>query len=914
MNRSLLTLTFVLFAFCPSPLPGDEINFEDDVLPILENNCLYCHGEDEQESGLRLDRRGMMLRGGDSGLAAVVPGHPEKSYLVQAINHVDEGMSMPPDEDKIPAEEIELITRWIQEGAQWPGQMDDVVEEEIEHWAFLPRKREFDHDTIDGFLHQRLADAGLDFSPSADPRSLIRRAAIVLTGLAPTPERTRAFITDFENDGDAAYESLVDELLASPHFGQRWAQHWLDVIRWAETNGSESNLYRKNAWMYRDYVVSAFNDDKPYDQFIREQLAGDKWDIGQATGFLVAGPHVPSATVGSEPSARRQARADRLDEVLQTVGASMMGMTIGCARCHNHKFDPLSIQDYYSLTAVFQDVEFGSRYPERADDDPRVQLERELRGKLADLRREMLARGYAWTEDWKAYQEVHFPQRSVDRLRISFLGRFVLMDEVEILQKDPDAPRGVRNIALPSLGLQVEENPATKNEGMTAENLVNQSYGAKEFKATSPKGSAERPWVNFGFAKAEPISRIRLSSDREDFLETDYIKGLMKIKYGDFQLEVADESKAGAEAWKPFCTSAGMKRRAMEDTEYNAIQTQINNVISQLIDNGPQPAFVARFVDPVETFVLARGSPESPYDRVYASAPARFDGDLGIPLDGPGPQRRAAFAKWLVDPENPLTARVMVNRLWHHIFGSGIVATPSDFGRAGAMPTHPELLDWMAARFIDSEYSMKAMIRSMVMSRAFRQSSQPNAAALEKDATAQLLWRFPPRRVEAEVIRDSVLLASGRLDDSLGGLSYRIHNEKKRYAQWKVVDNYGEETWRRMLYQERMRRVDDRMFTAFDFPDCGQIRAKRPVSTTPLQALNLMNSDFIVTQARLIAQRARQKAGDNLREQVGWCFQLLLTREPSDDERNAAVEFVQSESLELLCRTLVNTNEFAFLP
>ena len=904
----LLTLTFGSLGLVSSQ--AAEIDFENDVLPILENNCLHCHGEDEQESGLRLDRRGYMLRGGDSGLAALVPGKPDKSYLIEVINHVDPDMAMPPDEDKLPAEEIELITRWIKEGAIWPGQMDDRDEQEIDHWAFLPRRTEFKHDSIDDFLSEKLVAAGLGFSEPADPRSLIRRVSIVLTGLAPTPQRTEEFIAAFEKDADVAYQSLVDELLGSPHFGERLAQHWLDVIRWAETNGSESNLYRKNAWMYRDYVVNAFNEDKSYDQFIREQLAGDTMNAGPATGFLVSGPHVPSATVGAEPSARRQARADRMDEILQTVGASVMGMTVGCARCHNHKFDPISISDYYSMTAVFQDVEFGSRYPELPNDDPRVHRESELRAELGHLRGQMRAEGWAWIEDWKGFQEVHFPSRTVDSLRIAFTGRFVLMDEVEILQDDPREQDGLRNVARASLGVTVSENPATKNEGMSAENLVNQIYGAKEFKANSPKDSPENPWVTFHFPEPTQISRLRLSSNREDFLETDYINGLHNIQYGDFRLEVEDESGK----WQPFATTSAMKQKSSEDQQRKAIQQKIDEIIAVMIEEGPQPAFVARFVEPVETFVFARGSPESPRDPVFASAPSRFNGDLGIEPDSPGAQRRKAFAEWLVDSNNPLTARVMANRTWHHIFGSGIVATPSDFGLAGASPTHPELLDWLADQFIASDYSVKGMIRMMVMSRGFRQSAAPNEVGLAKDSSAQLLWRFPPRRVEAEVIRDNVLLASGHLDTSIGGSSYRIHDVKQRYAQWEVVDNFSKPTWRRMLYQERMRRVDDRIFTAFDFPDCGQVRAKRPVSTTPLQALNLMNSDFVVSQSKLLAERASDQASNDLKSRVDRCFQLLLQRLPTDEESEAAVSFAKSQSLELLCRTLINTNEFAFLP
>ena len=341
-----------------------EVDFESQISPILEEHCWHCHGEDEAESGLRLDLRARMLRGGDSGLAAVVPGNPEKSYLVEVINHVDSEMAMPPDEDKLPAKQIALLTQWIQEGAIWPGQMEAVAEEKSDHWAFQPVVRptlsERGVDAVDTLLQRSLAKHELSFSDPADPRSLIRRVSIVLIGLTPTPEQQSEFLEAWAIDDESAYGKLVDGLLESPHFGERWAQHWLDVIRWAETNGSEANLYRKNAWIYRDYVVRAFNEDLPYDQFIREQLAGDSLGAGEATGFLVAGPHVPAATVGREPSAIRQARADRMDGVMHTVGASIMGVTIGCARCHNHKFDPITITDYYAMTAVFQDIEFGS--------------------------------------------------------------------------------------------------------------------------------------------------------------------------------------------------------------------------------------------------------------------------------------------------------------------------------------------------------------------------------------------------------------------------------------------------------------------------------------------------------------------------------------------------------------------------
>ncbi|MEO1525238.1 MAG: PSD1 and planctomycete cytochrome C domain-containing protein [Planctomycetota bacterium] len=890
----------------------EPVDFERDISPIFEERCSFCHGEDEAESGLRLDLRARMMRGGDSGIATIVPGQPEKSYLMDVVNHRDPKMKMPPDEDKIPADEIALLRRWIQEGANWPGQMDARLEETIDHWSFQPIRDEFDHDSVDDFLEESLESAGLQFSEPADPRALIRRVSIVLTGLAPTPERADAFVQAYEQDADLAYASLVDELLESPHFGERWAQHWLDVIRWAETNGSESNLYRKNAWMYRDFVVRSFNEDKPYDLFIKEQLAGDTLGAGDATGFLVAGPHVPAGTVGFEPTAIRQARADRMDEILQTVGASMMGLTIGCARCHNHKFDPISITDYYSLAAVFQDIEFGGRFPELAEDHPRVVREQELRRELELLRDEMRKTGWGWIEDWKGYQEIHFPPQATPAFRVSFDKGWVMADELEIIESGSDR----RNIALPKYGTTLRENPSTFQEGKPAAKLVNEVFGTKQWLAKSSKGNKERPWVEFRFDDVVSIDTIRISSNRSDFLETDYLQGMNKITYGDFRLSLPDIEGE----WKPFAATASMKKRLEENRDLQALQTKIQERIDRLLTEGRQPAFLARFIEPADTFVLVRGSPENPRDKVEPAAPKRLGGALPVDSGTPGPQRRRALAAWLTQPENPLTARVMVNRLWYHTFGRGIVATPSDFGKAGAAPTHPELLDWLAREFVAPKsktakpYSAKRMIRMFVLSKAFRQSSQPRTSGLDVDASTQLYWRFAPRRVEAEVIRDSILKASGHLDETVGGPSYRIHDVKKRYAQWQVLNNHGNQTWRRLLYQERMRRVDDRLFTAFDFPDCGQIRAKRPVSTTPLQALNLLNSDFVVHQSQLLAERVRNEVGDEQSSQIERCFELLFARPATEQELRTGIEFAAAHGVPLFCRTLMNTNEFAFLP
>ena len=920
MNRNTCIFTGLILFTAHTALWAQDVNFKRDIAPILEERCLHCHSEDEQESNLRLDHRPRMLKGGDSGLSAMVPGKPDKSYLIELITHNDDEMRMPPDEDKLPAKEIALLTNWIKQGALWPGQMDMFVEEKSDHWSFQPVVRPDvpkvpgdPGNPVDAFLQKALLENGLSISDRADARSLIRRASIVLTGLAPTAEETAAFEKDYHADDESAYGVLIDRLLASPHFGERWAQHWLDVIRWAETNGSEANLYRKNAWIYRDYVVRAFNEDKPYDQFVSEQIAGDSLGMGEATGFLVSGPHVPAATVGREPAAIRQARADRMDEIIQTVGASMMGVTMGCARCHNHKFDPITIKDYYSMTGVFQDVEFGSRFPEFSTDHPRRQRGRELWQGIARQRR-ILGEIGGWEENWGAFRELHFKPIRTQAIRIKFKMANVGLDELEVFGPDEKD----ENLAHKRRGTRVSSNAEKGVDGrFPVERLINGEFGTMTWRAAFPKDSKERAWLQFDFQEPQSVNRLRLSSNREYFYDTDYLTKKPYLPRYEYVMDVLQEDGS----WKPWVSTWFVNKKLNEThPKRRKALAEVQKHIASLAEEGPRPSFVGRLVQPVVTRVLLRGSPENPRDEVAPAGPAILGGDLNLSGTAPGSRRRAEFAKWISSPDNPLTSRVMVNRIWHHIFGSGIVSTTSDFGKAGAAPSNPELLDWLAAEFSEPTtakahpWSIKSMIRLFVMSDAFRQSSAPSKQGLTKDASSSMLWRFPPKRVEAEVIRDSILQASGVLDRTIGGRSYRIHNEKKTYAQWQVLNNHGPETWRRLLYQERMRRVDDGIFTAFDFPDCGQVRAKRPVSTTPLQALNLMNSDFVIEQSRKIAVRAKMESNNDKRLAVDRCFTLLLGRVPDDQERSACLQLSESEDLSLVCRALMNSNEFAFIP
>ncbi len=897
------------------------VDFEQDILPIFEENCFSCHGPRKQKGELRVDSRAHLLRGGDSGIPSLIPGNPTESYLVELLKDSDPDFRMPFEEAPLASAQIALIEEWIAEGGEMPGQMDAVLEEEetSDHWSFQPVERpevpKIDGaGPIDAFLLEAMSDKGLTPNPAADARSLIRRASIVLTGLPPVPERVAAFERDFGANPESAYESLVDELMSSPHFGERWAQHWLDVIRWAETNGSESNLYRKNAWVYRDYVTQAFNEDKPYDQFVREQIAGDSLNEGEAMGFLVSGSHVPPQSVGREPTAIRQARADRMDEIMQTVGASMMGMTMGCARCHNHKFDPITITDYYSMTGVFQDIEFGGRRPELAEEHPKRKAAQPLWRAIADQRRILETTGGPWEEDWGGYKELLFDAVTTKKVRVSFLTRNMKLDEIEIFGTEERQ----KNLAAASNGAVASGPEEMFGDVRTRFWYVNDGeYGAFGLQLKAQEESEEKPWFEIAFDQPEEINRIRLSSNREYYFETDYQTINIDFAFSSYRVEVENENGE----WIEIASIPKIEKANENQPGRAAAIAEIAKATETLSTVGPQVSFIGRFVEPVVTRVLSRGSPENPRNEVPPAAPLILNGDLGLDSRAPGPARRLKFAHWIASEHNPLTSRVMVNRIWHHIFGMGIVPTTSDFGEAGALPSHPELLDWLAAEFVDPTvmgdraWSMKSMIRMIVLSDAFKRSSSPSKEGLLADAGASLLWRFPPRRVEAEVIRDGILLASGSMDPSIGGKGYRIHNVKKTYAQWEVVDNHGPHTWRRMLYQERMRRVDDKMFTAFDFPDCGQVRAKRPVSTTPLQALNLLNSPFVREQAEQLANRVVQESSpSDMKQQIRRSFQLILNREPDADELAACQEVAKETSLAQVCRSLINSNEFAFLP
>ena len=898
--------------------PADTrvVDFERDVRPIFETKCLECHGPKKQKSDFRLDVKKTAFAGGAGGEPAIQPGKSAESPLIRFVAGVVEDMQMPPKGDPLTPEQIGLLRAWIDQGAAWPDHLSATIDDPREWWSLRPLVRSAMpplaasmRNPIDAFLEMKRAAQKLAASPEADRRTLIRRASLTLTGLPPTPEETDAFVRD---PSPEAYEKLVDRLLASPRFGERWAQHWLDIIRFAETNGSESNLYRKNAWPYRDYVIRAFNEDLPFDRFIHEQIAGDADGVDEATGFLVAGMHVTAATVGREEQAIRQARADRLDETIQTVSTSLLGLTMGCARCHNHKFDPIPQRDYYALAAVFQGLEYGHRpwrnMPGATQRDRRAAaLWTEIEAHRAAVRAQMPS----WTEEWPSHLQTHFAPQATKVVRVTFpsAGPVATVDEFEIY----GAATGEKNLALARHGATARSFKAQEVPTREIANVLDGRMGSTfAWQSRRPDEKlTETPWFEIELAAAATIDRISISTDREAIEETDYIAG-PPDSTGPRKYRIDVLRPDGS--WR---TVAEVDLGAVGEKKGNAPANplrELNRLAREYTAVRPPPLFAGYFIPPVTTHLLGRGDPMDRREEVVPNALSSLAADLKLASGSADVERRRAFAVWLTDPQrNPLTPRVLANRFWLHVFGHGIVDTPGDFGKVGQAPSHPELLDWLASEFAASGWSAKKTIRSLVTSAAFRQSSAPNAAAARVDAEARLLWRFPPRRAEAEVLRDATLLVAGTLDVTMGGPGFRIHGNKKKYEGWQVTDNAGPGTWRRMIYQERMRGIDDRMFTAFDRPECGQVSPRRTISTTPLQALNLFNGEFILTQAEKLAERVTREAGPDRDAQINRLFALVFCRPPTAQEARSAQALAAKDGLPGLGRVLLNTNEYAFI-
>lgn len=898
-------------------LSAAPVDFIHEVRPILEKHCYSCHGPDKQKSGLRLDIKSEALRGGDSHAPNILPGKAQDSPLIHLITSRDADDQMPPKGERLVDAEVQLLSRWINEGAAWPEGMDTVqVVDKRDHWAFKPLLPV--QENLDSLVKAKLKEKHLDFSPEADRRTLIRRLYLVLHGLPPSPEEVDAFINDTDTK---AYENLVDRLLASPRYGERWARHWLDVIAFGETHGFEVNTPRPNAWPYRDYVIEAFNKDTPYPQFILEQLAGDSVGKDAATGFIVANAALLPGQIGKDDESKAKARQDELNDMVSITGGAFLGLTLHCARCHDHKFDPVSQSDYYGLQAIFSGVRHGERplrsQEARQKEDDLAGLQKQIsRATHRLLAFEPLALSGILRVPVHSHRNLdRFAPVETNKMRFkveatSEDNRYEpCLDELEIYTPDG------RNIALASLGAKASASGSMGSAKHRLEHINDGLYGNDRSWISNTKGSG---WVEIVFSQTETVTAVVWGRDRldeyRDRLAVEYQIEIARPD-GSWQVVASSEDRRAyanpQERLQMPEPTDPQKVAAWHDArgEINALEAKL-----QGLKSGPM-VYAGRFEKPAPSFRLNRGDVTQPKEEVAPSAVTSMGASLTLAKDLPDQQRRIALAKWLADPANPLPARVLVNRLWQHHFGEGMVNTPNDFGRNGAAPTHPELLSWLASEFIRSGWSIKHLQKLIVMSRTWRQSSAPRADGLAVDAQSRLLWRYPPRRVDAEVVRDAMLSVAGTLDLRMGGPGFSAFAPNNNYVR--VYDpklEFGPEDWRRMIYMTKVRMAQDSTFGSFDCPDAGQSQPKRSRSTTAIQALSLFNSEFVNQQAGLLAARLQREAGQGTEKQIQRAFALMAQRQPTTDEAALCATLVREHGLPTLCRVLLNTNEFLFLP
>ncbi len=981
---------------------------------------------------------------------------------------------------------------------------------ETDHWSFQPVRRPsppkmsraWAETPIDGFVLARLDAAGLEPSPTAPRRDLIRRIYYDMLGLPPTPRQVDRFVHD---DRPGAWQRLVDRVLASPHYGERWARHWLDVVGYAETHGYEKNQPRPHAYRYRDWVIRSLNADKRYDRFLFEQLAGDAVGADAATGFLVAGPH--DEVQSADPELTAQQRQNDLDDMVSTTGMAMLGLTLGCARCPDHKFDPIIQKDYYALQAVFAGVHHGNRPIERSASRDRRQRAKAI-GREIDRVKRALARfqplattretivlddertvekagdagvallaepkghgknapgsergrrddpggpsrlpnvsggRYTWWADRAGEALLAYVPRAAGRYRIwltwgcgwdthTTAAEYLLDRDGDPNTKDDRRPLATVNqryfadgtgevpgkplwsgfydagvhrlrktsrillrsrdgdtitadtivLQAPRKGGSPPETPrlrppvrATRNVarfepvvadavrftirstnsdtepcldeleifGTDGKNVARASAGAVPRSSGDYSGSPKHKlehvhdgrygnahswisatpsggWVSIRLEAPTEIDRVVWSRDREgdydDRLPTAY-RIAVRRSGGEWRTVAASTDRLPS----GLLGSAGEHRFASLGAEEVEKRTHLVKKLAALVRKQEAlttrpKAYAGQFKQPEPTHLLYRGDPMAKRELVAPDALSVLEdsvGSLDLDVDAPEQARRVALAKWITDRDNPLTARVIVNRLWHYHFGTGLVDTPSDFGANGSRPTHPRLLDWLASELIRSGWSLKHIHRLILTSATYRQASTPRPRARKRDGATRLLWRYPPRRLEAEAIRDTVLAVSGSLRRRMYGPGYRLFKPNDNYVRvYRPKEKWGPAQWRRMVYRHQVRMETGPVFGAFDCPTGGRPQPDRSASTTPIQALNLLNSGFMVQQAERFASRLKREAEGSAADRVRRGFRLAYGRTPTAEERRASVRVAKNHGLRAFCRALLNSNELLFIP
>ena len=934
--------------------PAGVAFFEQKVRPVLVEHCYGCHsaGAKKLKGNLYLDSKAGWETGGDSGEAVIIPGDPDESLFIRTIRHLEEDMEMPPKKPKLPEPVIADLVAWVKMGAPDPrdGAKAEAKRADKSWWSLQPNKTDLKTaGGIDEFIAAKLVEKGLDFNPPADPRALIRRMTYDLHGLPPTPEAVEAFAAESTRDPQSAIRNLIDRLLASPRYGEQWGRHWLDVIRFGESNGFERNFIIDDLHPFRDYVIRSFNEDKPFDRFIVEHLAGDVIgkdqpgiEIGSA--FLVAGPY---DDVGNQdPVAQKNIRAATIDDMVTATSGAFLGLTVNCARCHNHKFDPIPAEDYYRVRAAFEGVTHGRRVVATAEQrKAHAEAMRPLTANLADLN----AKKEALDKKIDARAQTQFARMKFTRPPVDRFGtdenfpateakmlRFVISgftSDADSKAK-PGGPGGrltefqVWSSSGKNIALATEGAKAEGAKSATAEDFP-EAYGP-QYCIDGRLGEAwfigNPPVLTLTFANPERIERITFINSRagkEDAEDDSKVRGATPTEY-EVQVSMDGttwQTVASSEGRQPYTEALGivMARRTVITADEKAtlagLEKQIAEVNAAIARVPKLPEIWAgKFAQPKEkTFLFRGGDPMKPVNEVTAASLDVLDGvtkPYQLSADAPEGERRLALARWIVGAENPLTPRVLANRVWHYHFGTGIVDTPSDFGYLGSKPTHPELLDYLAAKLVANGWKLKALHREILLSRTYRQSSSASSnPGMRVDGASRLLWRFPPRRLAAEEVRDTMLAVTGSLRlDPMGGPGFRLYKfTQNNVSTYFPLEQHGPETYRRAVYHQNARASVVDVLSDFDFPDVAFASPKRASTTTPLQSLTLLNHSFTLDMAEALARRAEGP------EAVETAYRILFQREPSANESGAAHALLAKHGLRALCRALLNSNELIYL-
>jgi mono/diheme cytochrome c family protein len=831
----MLRLTFLLVIVVLQEVAVADstvIDFASQVQPILARKCFACHGPDDQQSGIRLDRRETLTGQADSGAIALVPTNPEASEIIVRVRSEDESVRMPPEGDPLTDEEIAVLTQWIQQGGEIPV-----------HWAFQPitspQPPACEHADqaavpLDLFVFNKLEAAQVNWVPPADPIDLIRRVYFDVIGLPPSPEEISAWLDRWS---PSAYEQLVDQLLADPRFGERWARTWLDVVRYAESNSFERDNPKPNAWKYRDYVIHSFNSDKPYDQFVREQLAGDQVDH-VTLETLTATAYYRLGLWDDEPADPLQALFDEYDDIISTTGQAFLGLTVGCARCHDHKIDPISQRDYYAMLAFIRDV---TPYATRSDQTSNNQVD--LTPEISQQSKEI-------------------------RSGIQKLSR--RMAKIE--------QRGIERMSAP-------DQRATEGEGR---------------------------------------AKVLIEKLQEHLEEADW------SAYVELKQEVA-ELQAALDLLPESVTTLGLAKLNSDPPATFVLARGSPHAEGEQV----QPAIPELFVDS-QTVEPRSAGPES--DALPGEESATADGlttdlttglttDLTTDLTTARPGRRE-LADWIASSDNWLTARVIVNRVWLHYFGRGIVRSPNNFGLMGDPPTHPELLDYLARQLIDGGWNMKQLHRQILLSATYQRSSKNRQDSMSVDAANDLFWKQNMKRLSAEQIRDSILAVSGQLNSvSFGPPMYPELSAEVLASQSQPGQNWENsprsEQARRSIYIHVKRSLPVPLLSVFDFPDTDTSCEARFLTVQPGQALTMLNSQWMQEQSQALLERVSREVGGDLRAQASRCLELVSSRPPRSSDVSDLVDLVErlkqqeglSESIarRAMCLVALNLNQFVYL-